>query len=484
MSAEYPLISILDIKISEIEELTNKLRKIKKKIAQLEDKEKAYLPTFDFKKQRFTRANLEDYLRKLDEAVKKPIRFRRKEKLRGLGVRNLDKLSNEIFDEDEMERTIELLDELKKAYDRLFNIISRRIVGWITEKGVDGVNSWLQEKIISYVSELKKLEDLRSDDIKDYLLELYLEQGELSNLKELYGEVKRVESIFANITIGRNDIKIVKEINELLSDIEEFGVGNDEDIFREHIRSETLNGIRDDLKKLKAYLEERRNELEREIDYWCKFVGRYKPETNNIKQLKQFLDEIKNECKEKHLSYYILEKIYRKGIYSNIDDINDFSKKADLIVEKLGNLQIREIDMDTIKLIEDAYYYLKFLEDIEYPYEELIKDSINTSREMKTILKYFIEKAKEIEAEYNLLKRRLKVYQKILGEKTDASKYLELKNIVDEYRKRITEVLGKDFENIIRFLLDEEKELRADLNSLSKFLIKIKPLLKEVLGIA
>jgi len=484
MSAEYPLISILDIKISEIKELTNKLRKIKKKIAQLEDKEKAYLPTFDFKKQRFTRANLEDYLRKLDEAVKKPIRFRRKEKLRGLGVRNVDKLSNEIFDEDEMERTIELLDELKNAYDRLFNIISRRIVGWITEKGVDGVNSWLQEKIISYASELKILEDLRSDDIKDYLLELYLEQGELSNLKELYGEVKRVESIFANITIERNDIKIVKEINELLSDIEDFGVGSDEDIFREHIRSETLNGIRDDLKKLKAYLEERRDEFEREIDYWCNLVGRYKPETNNIKQLKQFLDEIKKECKEKHLSYYILEKIYRKGIYSNIDDINDFSKKADLIVEKLGNLQIRDIDMDTIKLIEDAYYYLKFLEDIKYPYEELIKDSINTSREMKTILKYFIEKTKEIEAEYNLLKRRLKVYQKILGEKTDASKYLELKNIVDEYRKRITEVLGKDFENIIRFLLDEEKELRADLNSLSKFLIKIKPLLKEVLGIA
>ena len=211
------LIEILNAKLNRAQELCKNLIEIESRFKKLEDSEKQSLPKF---KERFDEKSLSKYLEGLQQEVRNPIRFRRKRALAELGISGIEKVNVEIFDDENIDETIQILKEIQE-YDRLFKIVSFEISSWIIQNPIDVLNSQLKG-IRDNIERLRKLEEIKSEDVKDYILQKYINRElYIYQIDEFKEKILKIENVL-NLSIKESEIRLINSVYELINEIEEF----------------------------------------------------------------------------------------------------------------------------------------------------------------------------------------------------------------------------------------------------------------------
>ena len=457
---------ILTAKLSKAEELCNRLNEIKNSLRKLEDNEKLGLPKF---KSRFDEKSLSIYLEELTRAIKNPIRFRRKMALSELGIAGIENVSDEVFDDDNIDETIQILKEIQ-SYSRLLKILSSEISSWIIQNSIISVNSQLQD-IRDNLEKLKDIEEISSEDVKDYILRKYVNREfSLYQINEFKARILKIEKVL-NLSIRESEISLIDSVYKLINEIEEFG-GEFKDQYL------SLNNAKHKLEELRKDLIQEYEKIISEINFWNKLCPEvYVSKSKDIKVLRRELQKLKSECRKYH-SFKVLEQIYSQKMNNKIKDLRVFAYKLDKVFSYFPDIRvIKEEDIDTIEKLYDG---ISWLEKIEYP--KITKLFKNLPFEKA---KNFLHKFEEIKKEYEYLKKNLSIYQRILGiqEEEQIDKYPLLTQKIYEYRNELQNKIGERFESIIAFLREEKETLETDEETLRNFIKVIKPLLKEVLKI-
>ncbi len=460
------LIETLTAKLDRVEELYKNLIEIESRFKKLEDKEKQNLPKF---KEKFEEKLLSKYLKELQQSVKNPIRFRRKKALTELGIPGIEKVNVEIFDNEDIDETIQILREIQ-PYERLFKIVSTKISSWIIQNPINELNSQLKN-IRNNIERLKKIEDIKSEEIKDYILQEFINGGlYIYQIDEFREAVLKIENVL-NLSIKKSEIQLINLVYELINEIEEFG-----GIFEKE-RYLSLSEAKEKLEKIKEELKQKYEKIKDEINFWQRLYSEYVPETRNIHALKSELEDLKRKCKERYSSFHVLKQLYNQKLSNEIEDLEEFALILNEVVSYFPSIKIKnEADIDTVRKI---YSQLLWLRKIEYPQiEELFKELTFEN------VKNFFEKVEEIKEEYERLKRDLSTYQRILGvEEAQIDSFSLLKQKVNRYKTDLQEKIGSGFEALIKFLKGETENIDVDVETLKSFIKTIKPLLREVLRI-
>lgn len=455
---------ILTAKLNKAEELCNSLNEIKNDFQKLEDNERINLPKF---KGTFNEKLLSKYLEELTQAVKNPIRFRRKRALFELGVSGIENVKDDVFDDDNIDETIQILKELRE-YKRLFKILSSKISSWIIQNSITWMNSQLKD-IRDNIEKLKKVEEIRSEDVKDYILQKYINKElNVHQIDEFKEKILKIEEVL-NLLIKESEISLINAVYELINEIEEFG-----EKFEKQYSG--LSDAKEGLEKINEDLKQRYEKIKDEINFWRKLCPEvYVQEGKNMDILMNKLKELKDKCKEKHNSFNVLVQLYSQGLHNKIENLEDFAHKLDKTISYLPDIRIKS--KEDIDIVRKMYTQLSWLEEIEYPQiEELFEGLLFEN------VKDFLDKVEEIKKEHERLKRDLATYQRILGIKEEQiDNYLSLKQKIDEYKKDLQNKIGRGFESLIAFLKEEKEDIEIDIETLRNFIKTIKPLLKEVL---
>lgn len=459
------LIDTLTAKLSRAQELCKNLIEIESRFKKLEDSEKQSLPKF---KERFDEKSLSKYLEELIQAVKNPIRFRRKRALAELGVPGIENVKDDVFDDDNVDETIQILKEIQ-AYERLFKIVSSKISSWIIQNSITWMNSQLKG-VRDNIERLRKVEEIKSEDVKDYILQKYVNK-ELSvhQIEEFKEKVLKIENVL-NLSIKESEIQLINSVYELINEIEEFG-GKFE---REQYSN--LRDAKEGLEKIKEDLKQWYEKIRDEISFWQRLCPEYVPESKNINILTNKLEELKRKCKERYRSFAVLKQLYNQKLYDRVENLEEFALNLDEIISYFPDIRIKsENDIDTVKEIHNQ---LSWLKEIKYPQiEELFKGLTFEN------IKNFFDKVGEIKEEYDRLKEDLSTYQRILGKEEQINDFPSLKQKVEEYKTDLQKRIGIGFESLIRFLKGETEDIDADTETLINFIKTVKPLFKEVLRV-
>ena len=460
------LIDTLTEKLNRARELCKNLIEIESRFKKLEDSEKQSLPKF---KERFDEKSLSKYLEGLQQAVRNPIRFRRKRTLDELGVSGIENVKDDVFDDDNVDETIRILKEIQ-TYERLFKIVSSKISSWIIQNSITWVNAQLKD-IRDNIERLRKLEEIKSEDVKDYILQKYINRElYIYQIDEFKEKILKIENVL-NLSIKESEIQLINSVHELINEIEEF-IGKFE---REQYSN--LRDAKEGLEKIKEDLRQRYEKIRDEIDFWRKLSPEYVPESKNIDILTNKLEELKRKCKERYKSFAVLKQLYNQNLYDRVENLEEFALNLDEIISYFPDIRIKsENDIDTVKKIHNQ---LSWLKEIKYPQiEELFKGLTFENAEK------FFDKVKEIKEEYDRLKEDLSTYQRILGkEEEQINNFPSLKQKVEEYKTDLQRRIGIGFESLIRFLKGETEDIDADTETLINFIKTVKPLLKEVLRV-
>ncbi|MGB9856396.1 MAG: hypothetical protein ACPLKS_07675, partial [Caldisericum exile] len=212
------LIEILTTKLSNADKLYSSLIEIEKDIQKLDVEERKSLPKF---RGRLDEKSLSRYLEGTTREVKNPIRFKRRNALIELAIAGIENVKDEVFDDDNIEKTIQILRELK-SYERLFKILSPKIPSLIVQYSISNVNLQL-ESARNNIESLKKIEEIRSEGVKDYCLRKYI-NGELEiyQINEIKGKVVEIEETL-NLSIKEKEISLIDEVYKLINDVKEYG---------------------------------------------------------------------------------------------------------------------------------------------------------------------------------------------------------------------------------------------------------------------
>jgi len=460
------LMEILTTKLTKASELYADLTKIENELKKLNDEERRSLPKLRGK---FDEKTLNKYFEELIRAVRNPIRFKRKRALMELGIIAIENVKDEVFDDDELEKTIQILGELK-SYERLFRMLSPKIPSLLVQNSISSVNLQL-EGMRKYIDSLRKIEEIRSEDIKNQFLQKYINRElNIYQINEIKEKVVEIEKTL-NLLIKKEEISLLDEVYKLINDIREYG----KELKKKY---SDLNDARESLEKYIKELEQRYEQIKNEINFWQKlYPDVYVPKTKNIDTLVIKLNELKERCKKEYNSFSILEQIYNKKLYEAIENLKEFANKLDKVNSYFPNLEIT--NKKDLEIVEELYNQLSWLEEIKYPN---IRELFNglTFENARDILRIVTQ----IREEYKRLKEDLKAYQRILGVKEERiDEYPLLKRKIDEYRDELQNKVGKGFESLIRFLKGEAENLEADEETLRNFIKTVKPFLKEVLGI-
>ncbi|OYT28495.1 MAG: hypothetical protein B6U95_04010 [Thermofilum sp. ex4484_82] len=461
------LLEILTMKVNKANELCKILTELmEKEFKKLSNEEKESLPRFSGK---FDEKSLNEYIKELIRAIRNPIRFRRKKALIELGITGIENVKDEVFDNDDIEDTIQILQKLK-SYERLFKILSPKIPSLLIQNSISNVNSQLED-IRNNIESLKKIEDIRSESVKDYCIRNFV-SGELNiyEIDKLKGKVMTIEKTL-NLQIKQEEIALIDEVYTLINDVKEYGKE-----FKK--QCENLSDAKEGLKSFKDKLEEKYKQIKKELDFWHILCPEeYVPEIKNIDTLMNKLGELKRKCKEKYKSFSVLEQIYNRNLDEEIEDLRGFADKLEKIIYYFPDLEIR--NKEDLNTVGKTYFSIEWLEKIKYPdVEELSKkftfENINS----------FFEKVSRIKEEYGHLKEDLKAYQRILGiEEEQIDEYPLLKQKIDEYRNELRSSIGEGFESLIKFLKEEIEDIEVDEQTLKNFIKTVKPILKEALRI-
>ena len=456
------LSEILISKIGIMNGFNDELDEILNAFEKLGSEEKENLPKF---REKFEEKKIKSYLDDLERAVKNPIRFRRKKMLKGLEI-NVESMRDEVFDDDEIEETVNLLAELSKQ-KLLYNTLSKKLPSWIVQDSFKSTNERLGVIKAKSPILIENVGKVGGDSLKNYLIEQYIDGNvDILEIQDISDKIAKIDSTL-NLTVNRGDYHIINDVYKLLEDVKKFG-----EIFNNPCKDlpEAKENLEDFLKKLESEF----SQIKDELDYWHQLYEVYIPETEDINQLREKLKEIKNKCKENYKSILCVEELYRNHFYEGIN-LKEFVSKLEIVFTYFKDLNLGS--KSDIGKVEEVYGFIVKLEKIWYEdIEELSKDISFAQSEV------FIKKATDILEEYENLKREWKMYQKILKiEEEIPTKYPEFKIKVKEYKNKSVEHLGKDFENLIKFLRDESLELNVDKPTLENFIKLIKPLIKKEL---
>ena len=463
------LLETLTMKLNKASDLCDNLEKIENDFKKLDEEGRKTLPKFRGK---LDEESLNKYLKKLTQAVKNPIRFKRKKALKKLGITGIDNVKDEVFDDDDIEETIKIMGELK-SYERLFKVLSQKFTPLLIKSSINSLNKQL-EGIRSDIESLKKIEEIRSEEVKDYILRKYIDKDneefgiyQINKMKEKVIEVERA----LNLQIKQDEISLIDDVYKLINDVR---------VYERNLSEEcmNLNCARSRLKSLKYELEQKYKKINREINFWQKLYPEfYIQETKNINILIKKLDELKEKCKEDFESFIILKQIYSRNLSEEIETLREFANKLNKVISYLPDIEIKNrTDLQTVRKVS---YSIEWLEKIEYPDVKVLFEGFifeNISR--------FFEKMSKIKEEYGRLKRDLSTYQRILGiEEEQIDKYPSLKQKIGEYKRDLQNEIGKGFESLLGFLKEETEDIETDEETLRNFIKAVKPLLKEVLEI-
>lgn len=461
------LIEMLTTKKNKAEELYKSLGELLEgKYKELEDEKRKYLPKFG---EKLDEKGINEYLERLTKAVKNPIRSRRKRSLIELGVIGIENVKDEIFDDDSIEETIQILKELR-SYERLFKILSREVSSAIVQEDISNINSWLVD-IRNNIENLKKVEEVKSRSVKEYCLRNYIKKElDVYGIYEIKEKVIKIEDTL-NLHIKQEEISLINEIDTFIGDIKEFG-----EEFKGQCKD--LNDARGKVKSFKNGLEEEFKQIKKEIDFWHQlFPDAYVPEIKNISSLRDKLGELKEKCKRRYNSFTLLEQIYKQNLEEEIENPREFASKIENVISYFPNLEIKnEEDFNTI---EKVYNSIEWLKEIKYQnIEELCKELTFEN------IEEFFRKVNQIKEDYKRLKEDLKAYERILGvgeEQSDA--YPLLKQKIDEYRDKLRGDIGEGFESLLSFLKGKTENIKVDKQTLKNFIKTVRPILKEALKI-
>ncbi|EHP89534.1 hypothetical protein [Methanotorris formicicus] len=457
---------MLTIKIEEINKTKLKIEKLLETCySHLSEEDKENLPKFGG---RLTKKNIDDYFNKLSQSIKNPIRYKRKNKLKNLGIR-ISNIRDDFFDDNKIDETINLLNEIKK-YERLFNIISNKLPFKFLddENNIESINLWLGD-IVENIDNLERWEEkIKSKELLDKLLEKYVDRNiSIEEFKEIAENIQRIEKKFG-IKIKKDEINLINKINEILDEVEEYGVDT------ENLDCSSLSELKEELDNFKKQLENKCNEIKEEIKFWKQVLyGKieYLPE-KNLDELNNKLNDIKEETKTEFGDVYlVLENLYRNQYF--IPNIYEFSCKLKTVAKYFDNINIEnENDVDKI---ENVYNAIKYLEKINHKISKMNFKEVDE----------FLSKYENIKSEYENMRKDILYYQKILNreDETIPENYYELKQKLENYKKELQTKIGNDFEVIIKFLKGELDDFDANKETLKNFIIYLKPLVKEVLNL-
>lgn len=439
----------------EVDEILNDFEK-------LGSEERESLPKF---REKFEEKKIKSYLGDLERAVKNPIRFRRKKMLKGLKI-NVENMRDEVFDDDEIEETVNLLTELSKQ-KLLYNTLSKKLPSRIVQDSFKSINERLGVIKAESPILIENVGKIGGDSLKNYLIEQYIDGNvDILEIQDISDKIAKIESTL-NLTVNREDYHIINDVYKLLEDVEKFG-----EIFDKPCKNllETKENLEDFLKKLESEC----SQLQDKLEYWNQLHEVYIPETKDINQLREKLKEIKNKCRENYNSIHCLEQLYRNHFYEGINLI-EFVVKLEAVFTYFKDLNFDS--KSVIEKVEEVYGFIVKLKKIEYENIKKLSKDVSFAKP-----EGFINDATGILEEYEKLKREWRMYQKILKiEEEIPIKYPELKIKVKEYKNKSIEHLGKDFENLIKFLRDEDLELNVDKPTLENFIKRIKPLIRKEL---
>ncbi len=466
------LLETLTMKLSKASDLCANLEKIENEFKKLDEEERKALPKFRGK---LDEESLNKYLKKLTQAVKNPIRFKRKKELRKLGITGIDNVRDEVFDNDDIEETIKIMVELK-SYERLFKVLSHKFTSLLIKSSINSLNKQL-EGIRSDIESLKKIEEIKSEDVKDYILRKYIneynEEFRIYQINEIIKKVIEVERAL-NLQIKQDEISLIDDVYKLINDVRVYG----RNLSMECV---DLHCARSILKNLKYDLEQEYKQTKKEINFWRELcLEVYVQETKDINILIEKLDELKKKCKEDFASFIILKQIYSQNLSEEIEEaetLKEFANKLNKVISYITNIEIKNRkDLQTVREVSDS---IEWLEKIEYPDVKELFEGF-----MLENISIFFEKMSKIKEEYEHLKEYSKLYQRILRvKKEQIDAYPLLRQGIDEYRNDLQKKIGAESDSIIRFLRGETENIEADEQTLKSFIEVAKPFLKEVLEI-
>ena len=460
------LMEILTTKLSKVNELYTNMIKIEKDLEKLDEEERKSLPKF---KGKLDEKSLNRYFEELAQSVKNPIRFKRKRTLLELGIASIENVKDEVFDDDNIEKTIQLLREFK-LYDRLFKILSPEIPSLLLQDSISNVNSQLED-IKNNIESLKKIEDIRSEDVKDYALRKYINRElNIYQINEINKKVREIEEML-DLSIKKEEISLIDEVYKLINDVKDYGKEFEE-------QCSNLNDAKDYIEKFISELRQKYELVKDEINFWRELCPEvYVPETKNISTLINKLKELKERSKKEHVSFDILEQIYNQKLRETVENLKEFAHQLDVVSSHLSNLKIvNKDDLDTVK---EVYTQLSWLKEIEYPNAGQLFEGLAFEN-----VKEFLQTVIQIRKEYEGLKEDLKVYQRILEiEEEQIDRYPLLKQKIDEYKNELQNRIGEGFESLIKFLRGETEDIEVDEETLKNFIKTVKPFLKEALKI-
>lgn len=464
------LIEILSTKVEKANEFYRNLEElVEKRFKKLKEDEKRNLHKFSG---RFDERSLSNYFVELTKSIKNPIRFRRKRALVELGVRGIENIKDEIFDDDGVEETIQILQEVK-SYERLFKTLSPKIPSLIVQSSINDVNSWLKD-IKTNIENLKEVvEEIRSENVRDYCLRGYINKElDIYKIYEIKGKVIEIEKNL-NLQLKQEEISLIDEVCMFINSVKEYG-GKFEESYSD------LNGAKERLQSYRDGLEREYKQIKKEVDFWREMYQElyqeYIPEIKNIDTLRNTLKELKKKCKEKYKSFVILEEIY-KNLNVGIEKLKVCADELDKIIPYFPNLKIRnKEDLDAVRRI---YESVEWLEKIQYPnVGELCKEHTFEN------IEEFFKKVTQIKEKYTRLKKDLKLYQQILTvEEEQIDTYPLLVQKISEYRDELQKKIGKGFESLVEFLKGNIEDIEVDEQTLKNFIKTVRPILKGALGI-
>lgn len=442
------------------EKLSSKLDEVLKDVEKLENSQRESLPKF---KGQFEEAKINSYLDELCKAAKCPIRFRRRQALSELKI-GVERVREEVFDDDSVEETINMLTELSEQA-RLYGTVSKRVSSLLFQESFSSINRRLST-IKKELPILKQnFEGIEGEDIKGYLIEQYVTESiDILGIQDISSKIIKIEDAL-NLTPNKDEFPLVEEVCNLLEDIGTFG-----EKFGE--TCENLTQANERLKKFGEQLGEELKQIKNEINYWRQLEEIYIPETKDINQLKGKLREIESRCKESFKSFQCLEQIYSNNLHEDIA-LKELAAKLEAIFPYFEDLNLNS--KEDIKRVEEVYDCKAKLDEIKYEnIEELLKDISFAEIES------FVEKTRQIREEYKTLKKDCDVYQRILeiDEELPVA-YPELKIKVEKYKEELITRIGKDFETLIKFLRDETSVLNVDKRTLENFIKQSKPFIRE-----
>lgn len=460
---------ILPQKVEEANKLYRNLEElVEKRLKKLKDDEKEALPKFGGK---FDEGTLIKYFEEVTKSIKNPIRFRRKRALVGLEICGMENIKDEIFDDDGIEETIQILQDIK-SYGRLFKILSPKIPSLIiAQSNINNVNSRLKD-IKTNIESLKKVEEIRSEYVKDHCLQKYI-NGEL-NIYKINDIKEKVIEIEENLNLQlkqEEEIHLIDGVCTLINSVNEYGKK-----FKE--RCSDLNGATEKLQSYKDKLEYEYKQIKRKIDFWREMCSEvYIPEIKNIDTLMNALKKLKEKCKEEYKSFEILKQIYDLKLNAGMEKLRECANELDKIIPYFPNLKIR--DQEGLDATRRIYKSVVWLEKAQYPnVEELCKKYTFEKTEE------FFKEVTQIKEEYTRLKEDLKVYQQILAvEEEQIDVYPLLRQKINECRDKLQHMVGEGFESLVGFLKGNIEDIEVDEQTLKNFIKTVRPILREALRI-